>query len=389
MKTRTALAVTALLAVLVSSCNSSDKIPGYVTPSGKDASGKVVSTQRKWLSHRGVDLKCTVAGENSLEAVAYARKVGFESIETDVRTTSDSVLVCMHDPTLNRTCLNLDGTKIENPAPVSEVTLEELKTRYRLKADREEMRTQVPTLEEYLTCCKENGLLVFIEPKLKDETGRHYLDIIEMADRILGRDGYIVTSNNYANGVIRNTLRIKDVKVMTILYQTTYEAIQALGNSVMAISTVRFSKEEFAANMEKAVADGFETESNTDNFPRLDMINKAPVNYISTDLLVPDYKGQGKLVLDLNSRSKWETLNKQGKIGFGALYLEMTYSGEAEVTLGSQTFSVDDSNGLDAGNGNRKICFQLLLYKEKPVADIKPKSSEFNLKSSRLRFVIF
>ena len=176
---------------------------------------------------------------------------------------------------------------------------------------------------------------------------------------------------------------------MTILYQTTYEAIQALGNSVMAISTVRFDKEAFASNMDRAVADGFETESNSDNFPRLDMINKAPVNYISTDLLVPDYKGQGNLVCELDSPSKWTQLNGQDEVGFGALYLEMTYSGEAEVTLGSQTFTVDAGNGLDAGDGNRKICFQLLLYKEKPLADLKAKGSDFKVKDSRLRLVVF
>ena len=389
MKVPVTFALAALVSCAVSSCSSSSDTPAYVFPQEKDESGKVVSVERKWLSHRGVDLKCTVAGENSLEAVALAKQVGFQSIETDVRTTADGVLVCMHDKTLNRTCRNLDGTEIGEPLNVSDVTFEELRTRYRLKADREEMRTLVPTLEEYLICCKENGLFAFIEPKLKDPTGQNYRDIIAVADRILGRDGYIFTSNNYANDVLRNTLGIKDVKVMTILYQTTYEAIQALGNSVMAISTVRFDKEAFASNMDRAVADGFETESNSDNFPRLDMINKAPVNYISTDLLVPDYKGQGNLVCELDSPSKWTQLNGQDEVGFGALYLEMTYSGEAEVTLGSQTFLVDGSNGLDAGDGNRKICFQLLLYKEKPLADLKAKGSDFKVKDSRLRLVVF
>ena len=133
MKARHILFMTALAGALLAACDSSERIPGY-------------DTQRKWLSHRGVDLNHTVAGENSLEAVALAKTVGFESIETDVRTTSDGVLVCMHDKTLNRTCLNADGTKIAEPVEVSDVTLEELKTKYRLKADKEDMRTQVPTL---------------------------------------------------------------------------------------------------------------------------------------------------------------------------------------------------------------------------------------------------
>jgi len=361
----------ALLSLLISACASDETVP------------------RKWISHRGVDLNHTIAGENSLEAVAYARMVGFDCIETDVRTTSDGILVCMHDETINRTCLNKDGSEIQEKTRVCDLTFDELRSGYKLKADSEDMRSQVPTLEEYLTCCKENGLLVFIEPKLKDSTGENYLRIMEIADRIFGRDGYIITSNNFANDVIRNTLGISDVKVMTILYQTTYEAVQALGNSVMAISSTRFSKEDFAKNMEKAVADGFETESNTDNFPRMDMINKAHVDYISTDLLLPDYKGLGKLAYDLRSPSKWNKLGKHGQVGFGALFLEMTYAGEAEITLGKQTFTINESNGIDAGNGFRTISFQILLYKENPVAEIKATSSGFNVKDSRLRLVEF
>ena len=139
----------------------------------------------------------------------------------------------------------------------------------------------------------------------------------------------------------------------------------------------------------KAVANGLETESDTDNFPRMDMINKAHVDYISTDLLLPDYKGLGKIAYDLRSLSKWNKLDEHGQVGFGALFLEMTYAGEAEITLGKQTFTINDSNGIDAGNGFRTISFQILLYHEDPVAEIKAMSSGFNVKDSRLRLVTF
>ena len=121
----------------------------------------------------------------------------------------------------------------------------------------------------------------------------------------------------------------------------------------------------------------------------MDMINKAHVDYISTDLLLPDYKGLGNLAYDLRSPSKWNKLGKHGQVGFGALFLEMTYAGEAEITLGKQTFTINDSNGIDAGNGFRTISFQILLYQEDPVAEIKAMSSGFNVKDSRLRLVEF
>ncbi|GMA89878.1 glycerophosphodiester phosphodiesterase [Homoserinibacter gongjuensis] len=68
-------------------------------------------TARRFIAHRGVHLGFTIAGENSLEAVALARRAGFACIETDVRLSSDGELVVMHDETLNRTAALADGTR--------------------------------------------------------------------------------------------------------------------------------------------------------------------------------------------------------------------------------------------------------------------------------------
>lgn len=177
---------------------------------------------RIFISHRGVHLKSTVAGENSLEAVRLAKIAGFGAIETDVRLSADSCLVIMHDSTLNRTCLNVDGTPLTEAIPLSSKTLNELKADYVLKATDPAGRSQIPTLREFLEECKQNELYTFIEPKIFDETGKHYKDIISLADEILGRDNYVITSNNKANRVIRGS-GIDDVRLMGILYQTTFE----------------------------------------------------------------------------------------------------------------------------------------------------------------------
>ena len=58
---------------------------------------------RHFIAHRGATMRCTLAGENSREAVRLAARAGFDCIETDVRWTSDSVLVAVHDATLART----------------------------------------------------------------------------------------------------------------------------------------------------------------------------------------------------------------------------------------------------------------------------------------------
>ena len=176
--------------------------------------------KRVFIAHRGVNMRSTVAGENSLEAIRLAKAAGFGAIETDVRLSADGALVVMHDSTLNRTCLHADGTPLSEPVAVAGKTLRELRSDYILKAADPARRTRIPTLEEYLAECARNGLYTFIEPKLYDPTGRHYRDIIAAADAALGRDRYVVTSNNRANDVIRRT-GIDDVRLMGILYQTT------------------------------------------------------------------------------------------------------------------------------------------------------------------------
>ena len=200
--------------------------------------------ERVFIAHRGVNMRYVAAGENSLEAIRLAKRAGFKAIETDVRLTADSVLVAMHDHSLRRTCLNLDGSRVDKSFKVADFTMEQLKRDFVLRSPKQEMRTQIPTLEEYLKVCKEEDLLVFIEPKLKDTTGFHYLDIMACADTIFGRGNYIITSNNLANGVIRDSLGIKDVPLMGILYQTTYEDIALKPDVIMAISTSRFEPDE-------------------------------------------------------------------------------------------------------------------------------------------------
>jgi hypothetical protein len=81
---------------------------------------------RRFIAHRGVHLRMTLAGENSLEAIRYARRAGFAAIETDVRLTSDGHAIVMHDDTLNRTCLHADGTALREKVPVAAVTLAQL-----------------------------------------------------------------------------------------------------------------------------------------------------------------------------------------------------------------------------------------------------------------------
>ena len=341
---------------------------------------------RKFLSHRGVHVRMTAAGENSLEAVRMTRLAGFKAIETDVRWTSDSVLAIMHDQTLNRTCLKSDGTPIDKPVSVEDCTMAQLKSDYILKCAREDMRTRIPTLEEFLKECKKEGLQVFIEPKVKDTTGRFYLDIMACADTIFGRGNYIVTSSNFANTIIRDSLHIYDVPLMGVLYQTTYEDIVSKSNIIMAISTSRFKPEEYAANVRRSKADGLVTESHADNFKHFDMINNAEIDYVSTDLLAADWDGHGKTLLHVKGGDVAKALKASEKcsavpqVQFGAIYLEMDFVGTATVTLLNQKFKL-------SADELRHIQHQLVIVDKSPVFELSDMSDDFILKSFDLRVV--
>lgn len=344
--------------------------------------------ERIFIAHRGVNMRYVAAGENSLEAIRLARRAGFKAIETDVRLTADSVLVAMHDHTLRRTCLNPDGSRVDKSFEVKDFTMEELKSRFVLRATKDDMRTQIPTLEEYLKVCKEEDMLVFIEPKLKDSTGRHYLDIMACADTIFGRGNYIITSNNFANGVIRDSLNVKDVPLMGILYQTTYEDIAQKPDVIMAISTSRFAPEEYAANVVRSKADGLQTESHADDFGRFDMINNADIDYVSTDFLAPDWNGQGDVLLAVKGKGVDKAQQASRECGalqavpFGAIYLEMEFSGSAKVTLADQEF-------VAASEGVRSIRHQVLLSDMLPTFGLAEMSDDFYIEKITIRVVAY
>lgn len=67
------------------------------------------------IAHRGSRL---LWPENTMEAFSGAVALGYQHLETDLHITSDGVLVCIHDDTLDRTT--------SGEGPVEDVTLSEL-----------------------------------------------------------------------------------------------------------------------------------------------------------------------------------------------------------------------------------------------------------------------
>jgi len=110
------------------------------------------------VAHRGCHFDKTFP-ENSVSAVELASMFGYSSIECDVRYTLDSVLVIMHDATINRTMRSAgDYSEISAPVEVSKTSFKDLRSKYVLASTDPSLRRPIPTLEELLKSCKKLGI---------------------------------------------------------------------------------------------------------------------------------------------------------------------------------------------------------------------------------------
>lgn len=106
-------------------------------------------------AHRGDNVN---APENTMEAFELAASEGLEWIELDVHQTSDGVIVCNHDSTIQR----VSGQNLA----IHDHTFEELKSvEYGSWMPGNYEHVTIPTLEEALTFAKESGLNVQVELK--------------------------------------------------------------------------------------------------------------------------------------------------------------------------------------------------------------------------------
>lgn len=340
----------------------------------------MTTTQRRFIAHRGVHLDSTIAGENSLEAVRLAGRAGFACVETDARLSADGELVVMHDETLNRTATTSSGEELGDPVHVADVPLAQLREGYRLKALDPAQHTHIPTLEEFLHECRRIGVLPFIELKLHDQAPGFYEHVLAVGDAVLGRGGYVITSNGNANRIIRR-MGIRDVPLMDIRHQaSSLEDVAALGDVTVAISAARYPRDEHAAHVAQARARGLATEAHADDFDAFTIADRHGVDLISTDVLAPDLRGEHVVIRhahrpeDFTHVGHWSPggelhldpgatvilADSAHQVPFGGLFLRLCFVGDAAVRLGSQQFRVKE-------RAAREVRYQLLTSREPAV----------------------
>lgn len=121
------------------------------------------------INHRGMQYE---APENTLPAFRLSVGAGYHFVETDVQFTSDNVPVLLHDPTLNRTARNTDGTALSETVYIKDITYEEA-LEYDFPVvngvyDPNFVGTKIMKLEDFIIFCKRTELFPYLE--LKSET---------------------------------------------------------------------------------------------------------------------------------------------------------------------------------------------------------------------------
>lgn len=107
-------------------------------------------------AHNGVYYMCP---ENTVPGFEWAGKLGYKRLITQFHVTSDNVIVCIHDDSINNVARNPDGTTISETINVADHTYAELNAYdYGIKVDPYFAGTKLATLDEYLNICATYGM---------------------------------------------------------------------------------------------------------------------------------------------------------------------------------------------------------------------------------------
>lgn len=140
----------------------------------------------KAVAHRGYS---NVAPENTLPAYKLAKQMGFSYVETDVRFTSDSVPVLLHDDTINRTS---NGT-----GAINSMTWEQVQT-YDFGSWKSEdySGTKIPSFSQFIELCRNIGLYPYIELQVGTQAQIQGLVYAVCAHGMAGKVTWISTSSS-------------------------------------------------------------------------------------------------------------------------------------------------------------------------------------------------
>lgn len=153
------------------------------------------------INHRGYG----TFPENTLIAYKEDYRQGFDSVETDVRKTSDGEYVLLHDPSINRVARNSDGTEIVGTVNIADITYEQaLDYDFGIYKGQEFAGTKIAKLEDLLVLCRNLKLHLCMELESGALNSTDVENIIEMVHNNNMQNNCLIMSSNF--GLCKNVV---------------------------------------------------------------------------------------------------------------------------------------------------------------------------------------
>ncbi len=304
-----------------------------------------VNAERKdfpvMFAHRGGHTP--VIPENSLAGVASAKRFGYVGIECDVKYTSDSVMVLMHDKSLNRTARNAkDYSPVKETVNISDITFDDLRHNYVLASENPAYRTPVPTLEEMLVECKKHGMVPMLHSNIAES--------FELAQKILG-DNWICFGASKEN--MLKTRGFSDCLILASVRGGRADDHIAMLDSIggrCGVSTMNYGllTEEYCKALKNA---GYQVQASIFPAPHEARAFRNGITYQLTDFsLNPEEKFK---VIDIWRQENCnlrpgDTLTNKWATGpaYGGIIVNLDFEGKVEVLLNNMQRYIlsDDDN---------------------------------------------
>jgi len=333
------------------------------------------------IAHRGGHIDGIVP-ENSIAGVFMAAKYGYRAVECDVHYTLDSVLVCMHDRTINRVMRMAEGYQ-EIPEPVNyrELTYDELRSQYVLASSDPELRTPIASFDEIIAACRETGIIALLHT---DEP-----EAYRKACEVLGPKGFIAFDTSYeamqkAREITDECQILWDPNRMSA--DSVIMRLQALGGPC-GISSMK--KDLFTSEYVGAIRNaGYSVQASIFTVPGDIVGIENGCNIVLSDFSL--FPAENSPV-----RTKPVALNKTGKkklaagesismnwdfIKYGSFEMEMTFTGTVEV-------KVNDDIAYTLEGSDRYLQDGWRFYEKNPSFNVTAKEeSEITLNVSLFEY---
>lgn len=152
------------------------------------------------VAHRGIHVNDIP--EESLDAWRTAALLGMDMAEADVCITKDRKFVMSHDIALTPALIEkTNGSALTSNINIVTLNFSQIRSDYRLKSANKKYKKQIPSLEEYLTLCRDEKIYALLEIKSTGAgvfTNSEAEEVYNLCRDIVGKGKFCVCSSHIA-----------------------------------------------------------------------------------------------------------------------------------------------------------------------------------------------